>query len=121
MVEHPHRINWTCDHCHAAIAGRDGYLYVDADDLDRAQRESSNYDLANDDGSLHGLPPRRAQWRAEHFNCAPDYDGEAYGINIHEVVADRQLLWWTSHLSRKTWLSDTNWMDLIHKVAGGAA
>ncbi len=58
-----------------------------------------------------------APWRIAHFDCAPELGAAVYSIELARASTPLQLLWWTAHLSEKTWLQDTTWMSCMRGVA----
>jgi predicted GIY-YIG superfamily endonuclease len=68
--------------------------------------------------------PRALHWRTLCGDCFEDlYEDDVstfYEIDLtREMQTEAEVLKWTSHLSRKTWLHRTNWNTLLDKVAIG--
>lgn len=94
-------ITWTCRKCRQP-ANQEAVLYVDNEDVLRAEET----------GNLWDWTP--AHWRVEHLACLPDPDGpNGYAIDTEAVSTVAELLWWSGHLMGKSWITATDWPDLI--------
>ena len=60
-----------------------------------------------------------AHWLPAHGACM-DKTSAYYGIPLAEMTDPQRVLWWTAHLSGKSWTVHTDWQDII-ATAGGYA
>ncbi|ASU83557.1 hypothetical protein CDO52_12845 [Nocardiopsis gilva YIM 90087] len=88
-----------CGICRTQIPANDGVVSADLADLNGS----------NEDGF--------ARWRVTHRGCHPNLDALTYGIELQQISTACQLLVWTAHMSEKTWLPKTDWMELV-RTAG---
>lgn len=122
---------FACDGCGRDVTGSpDAVLHVRNSDIEahaqaRAEWESSHltqspagviasYSLA----AMLDLP-ERASWLVHCSACNP-HDDDCWGcywFSLDRCHTAAKLLDWTSHLMSKSWLSDTDWQDLIQRVA----
>lgn len=120
-------VHWACEGCGGRIRGRDGYLEVDlqaADAHGEAWKRFTAAHSGNGYVAIQGpawqdffdLPPR-ASWMAWHRECDPDPDSSSYFIEIGRLSNTWQIIEWTAHLSEKYWLADTDWQDVLQRIA----
>ena len=113
----------TCDVCHEPISPGAGFLGVRHADIVRYQSDEVAWREMYP-GSLHSGAdlmdmPVEVTWQAYHFGCDPKPDEDGYQIDTDQIATWRQLTSWTAHLMGKTWLSCTDWDDLLRETADG--
>jgi len=92
-------LNIRCGTCRKAVHPTSGLLWADLTDLPKPP------DVAP------------ARWRIAHYECAPEMGASAYSIELTRAATYSELLWWTAHLSEKSWLEDTTWMSCMQLTA----
>src|SRR5690606_17470373 len=114
----PAALAWQCNSCHTPVADHDGYLYVLFGDVTRTREAAEQWEASREDDEASTLAevlnyPSPAQWRVSHVDCELAPDDPGYLIPVERARTRARLLWWTSHLMGKTWLTHTNWEQLI--------
>lgn len=118
---------WTCTTCQKLITGP-GWLWIDprvALDVVTAREEWKKRRRPSASGAImlgdYLTFPAPAKWHVTHENCTPSEDDESYGfmysISMTDARSYQRLLWWTTHLESKNWLTATNWRDLMQAAA----
>lgn len=90
-------------------------------------REKEKADAANTNGmiytySVHALLsiPQRAKWRFEHYRCCvcatPAAEAQ-YSIELDRDFTAVELVDWAAHMFDKSWITDTDWGDMLQSVA----
>ncbi|MEU3341966.1 hypothetical protein [Streptomyces sp. NPDC006668] len=108
-----------CDACGNPIGDDDGYLWIDNQAVNQAQVAERQWRADHPDGLISdfGDYPETVRWQAHHRSCAPE--AGSYDIPASEIRSWEQLLDWTAHLMEKTWLSCTDWDDVLRGVHHG--
>jgi hypothetical protein len=112
-----------CGACHEPISPGGGFLGVRDADIGRYQSAEAAWREMHP-GSLHSGAdlmelPGAVTWVAYHFDCDPKPDEHGYQIDTEEITTWPQLTSWTAHLMGKTWLSWTDWDELLRETAAG--
>ncbi len=116
----PGTLTFRCDGCREPIKG--GYLKLNGADLDARQAAKREWvaiyggqpSVSISDLTMH---PKPVRWRFWHEGCDPDPDGRAaYTIDLQRLRTMTDVVWWTAHLLRKSWLGDTAWGDLLREL-----
>lgn len=98
-----------------------GHLGIDTQALTAYRAAVEEWKAANpgDAGTLGSLldHPEQVSWVTHCERCEPNTCG--YCIQVAELRTHRDLIRWTSHLMGKAWLADTDWDELLEKVAAG--
>jgi hypothetical protein len=112
-----------CGACGAPIDSDSGWIVVDLDDVMERERAWRSFRADNPGphsiGQLLALP-RRIEWKAWHRACDPDIESNAYYIESGSLTTWAQVAHWTAHLMEKSWLSNTNWDDVLRGLASGS-
>jgi hypothetical protein len=58
-------------------------------------------------------------WEVMHRRCDPHVDSGHYWIDTGRVRTEAQLDDWERHLLSKTWINNTDWMDLMDNALVG--
>lgn len=117
------RLEWECERCGFPIADGAGYLAIDLHEASTAEVLEAEWHERHRDSIGATLAelmtlPEPARWVIAHDKCSPLPDGPYYCIDIERAKTAAHLLNWTAHLMSKTWLSATNWDDLIRVMSG---
>ena len=112
-----------CGACHEPIFPGDGFLGVRDADIGRYQSDEAAWREMHP-GSLHSGAdlmdlPVEVTWLAYHSGCDPKPDEPGYQIDTDQITTWPQLTSWTAHLMGKTWLSCTDWDELLRETADG--
>lgn len=113
-----------CDTCTKPIADGKGTIWVDYNKIHqneeavRAWRQEQKDktppgELAVTTGSDLMRFPSAVRWNVHHAACDPDPDAGCYSIEVHRMRTWGDLVHWTAHLMEKTWLSNTDWRNLL--------
>lgn len=104
----------------------DGYLHLDLTKVHEVEKLSRERDLSQAGkpwqsrlvslGDVLAFPDLVA-WHAHHFECDPDRDHLCYWFDVEKARTHAHLLNWTAHLMEKTWLTYTDWDELIRRQA----
>lgn len=118
----PDSLTWICDVCHLATPDGDGFVQLDAVDLQRARTEIVAWEaqerttLYLDRGALADIPTP-AKWQVHHSGCDPFPDTWCF-YEVAALRTTKDLLRTTAHLCGKPWFPFTDWDDLIYRVTG---
>lgn len=128
------QIVWLCDECGSRVAGGDGYVALSFAELRACQAARAKFDRqlqarrGRDDAgfvvySTEDLKsyPDDAHWQVLHAACDPYREASAYWFSIDRVLTIDALLARSIHLTSKDWINDTDWAELITRVAMGTA
>lgn len=109
-------IDWTCDTCHAKTDGRGAihipYAVIRGVDSDRKAAADAVATFANATVGDAVARPNLGLWMVECNQCAGACEG-SYWIDLTQACTAADLDRWTEHLSRKTWITATNWTALV--------
>lgn len=98
-----------------------GHLGIDTTALNAYREAVEEWKAANpgDAGTMASLleHPEQVPWVTHCERCEPNTCG--YCIQVDELETYQDLIRWTSHLMGKSWLADTDWDELLEKVAAG--
>lgn len=127
----PAKLTWKCSRCGSGIRDRSGWLWVNIDAalavLVEEKAWANRWEHRDEDGWPRPMPaaaldsfPMDVPWISTHEYCMTEADNECHGyfIDIHRVRSHGDLIAWTAHLSEKSWLGQTNWMHLMHRIVG---
>lgn len=105
---------WVCDQCREPIDGNDGFIGIGFDVIRTAitEQRGGEFDLTDLDDEDEPM------WRVLHTECDPDPDYPCYDISVSRVTTRAQLLAWCAHLSTKSWLPYTDWLDVVGRAIG---
>lgn len=112
-----------CMTCGRHFPPEQGVLHVSFGDISRAERERREWAAANPPdepfnvASVLTIPPP-ARWRTDCDNCAHDCR-DCYWLSTSECCTWRKLTLLTVHLSKKPWLSVTDWFGFVEAVSLG--
>ena len=104
-------ITWTCNKCSKPIEDGAGYVIVDAVEADRCEEEAVTTPVDMTDA------PGRVEWEVLHAGCDPHPERSDYRVAVERMRTPAQVLHWTTHLMKTSWLRSTNWDDLLEVVA----
>jgi hypothetical protein len=115
-----------CSGCGDVVRPGAGWLALDVHAAMAAEQASAH--LHERTGRLMSLDafmdeaPGCEHWTAWHYRCDPDLDGDSfrYCIEVGQVTTLAGVIGWTAHLMEKTWLSSTDWDDVLRDLANGA-
>lgn len=120
-------ITWVCDVCGLDItAEQDGHVYTRSDDEARFRRETDEHAEKHPEtmgrfsvysGTALMDLPDPIHWHVAHLECDPEPDRTDYWIGVGDLGTFRQVTRWTAHLLEKSWLDDTDWRELIGRLA----
>lgn len=120
---------WICEACQQPIADGAGYIHIRHIDVqatraaERAWKTENEHPRATTGlviipASVYQDYPPPAHWQTHHAKCDPDPDSADYHFDVARARTHARLLHWTAHLMEKTWLSSTDWLELIDRMAG---
>jgi hypothetical protein len=111
-----------CGRCHAAVAPGSGFLGVSLSEVTRAERAEAAFNAKHPESAtlqeVVAELPDEVPWRSRHYACAPKADADAYQIDVDRLRTWADLAHWTAHLLAKTWLTATDWDDILREAAG---
>lgn len=106
-----------CTACHKPVADGTGYIEVRLDPVHDAEVAVKEWRAAHPGPTFTGGElldyPASVPWLIWHAACDPDPDCLSYHIEVERIRTPRMALSWTAHLMEKSWLSVTNWDDVI--------
>lgn len=117
-----------CAGCGSPVEDDSGHLGVDR----RAAYAQGQWEEASRAGSIKSPIVSRARWEAWHTTCRIELEefgadgvggegeGWRYEIWINNVRTPSLVLARTAHLMGKRWIGDTDWQDIIGRLAVGA-
>lgn len=120
---------WTCEFCDLPISDTTGFLGVRDRELATRHDKVLSWEaetLANTEPAPLGAIPMSAvlnhpgyiRWFTLHYDCDPSDGCGVYPIPVEEARTPTDMLRWTSHLMlSKDWLGDTNWGEILGRVA----
>ncbi|MEU3282119.1 hypothetical protein [Streptomyces antibioticus] len=114
-----------CQGCRREIVSA-GYLWAHTGDVAAHQRARrlwrERYDRPGGYGvDMVGLfaHPVPVCWQAHHQQCDRAREESHYRIAAGRLHSRADLLEWTAHLMRKTWLPGTDWHDVLREARAG--
>lgn len=132
------RLRWYCDECGHEVANGSGYVTIDGRAAWARLRAKNQMRSARE--VVPGETPAQAVrrrvtftnlsavltledehprplWHALHAACDPQPDSLDYWLAVESISTLPQVLNWTAHLMGKEWVSETDWRDLINRIA----
>lgn len=116
----PALVTVVCSECGEIIDDGDGWIECDV--LAAGARLATTVQVI---GS--GWEP--IPWEARHSWCDPDIDStvpeelrdfhETYYFDVSEIRTLAGLIRWTSHLYGKAWVTETDWDEVLERIASG--
>lgn len=114
----------TCESCRTPVVRNTGYIWVDLDAVMTCEHEVAEWTRRNThplggvlvSGAELFTYPDEIRWRAHHAACDPEPDANSYTIRDPRICKWGDLLGWTAHLMGKTWLTHTDWSDVLRGV-----
>ncbi|MEU4173001.1 hypothetical protein AB0F46_39795 [Streptomyces sp. NPDC026665] len=121
-----HELQASCDTCNAPVLDRQGILWIDMADVDRAVTDVQAWKLLDTEQEtardVHFAAaclmqyPKPARWQVHHTACNPSPRARSYAIEVHRCRSWVGLVWWTAHLMGTTWLQHTDWEQLLRET-----
>ncbi len=118
------RFDWICDRCRELIADGTGSVSVAYADIQRARAErwqamelllSAGMLRTEDDWADFLVYKPQARWTVRHRAC-DRRSRPLYWIPVEQLRSRRDFISWTSHLVRKPWLLETDWLLLMAEM-----
>ncbi|MET9513448.1 hypothetical protein ABZX62_34240 [Streptomyces flavidovirens] len=120
-----HDLALICDGCSKPITDDAGYLWVDNREVSRTEHAFRKWEAEHTDaidgslsftgGAIFDIP-EKVRWQVHHATCDPAPDASSYDIPATKIRSWAELLEWTAHLMEKSWLTHTDWQDILRGV-----
>lgn len=118
-------LDFVCDLCDRLVDDQQGCLRVLFTDIGSYRAAEREWRTVHGDGphSMRDVVrmPEQVPWHIHHYSCTPDESGDGYEIDVSRVRTWRALVAETSRLMTKSWLSLTDWPQVIGAAAEGGS
>jgi hypothetical protein len=107
-------VSWLSGVCSFPIANLKGGIWIDNGDLHRRRGQIEDAEPAEDFWPKPTDVPELVPWSVTHLRCGSVNAADCYWIEISRIRSVPQVLAWSVHLAKKTWVTqETDWLEFV--------